>query len=385
MEKDIIIFVHGTFAKEASWMKEDSKIYKVLSENFNIKPFNWSGKNSHIARHHASKRLYIFIENLINKNKSRKINIISHSHGGNVVLKSLKYSDKNIENINTIICLGTPFISMATKEFPISMTILSFIFSIISYYAIIIFLVYIISLFLNMEKHSIAVGFLLLAVVVSSMYFQNKIFNFLEKKIVNFWDKTSLFLKNFYTQPLIKKINVFCAYTNQDEAYNLLNRMELITSYFQNQYYVNKEKIQIIIFLISTSFISITLMENMNFKSEDWILDLMVKIFAIFLTSSIITFIIYHFIAYLLRLINYLLTLFFTNHPLSFGFDNILGVIFVRVLIKKLPLNNNYNIYSKEYKFKTDECNELLFHSCFYNDDKVINDILAYLNANKTE
>jgi hypothetical protein len=66
--------------------------------------FRWSGGNSHAARLEAAQRLFAFIATHLKPGE--KLNIVAHSHGGNVVKLYTQMSGSEI--IDTLVTLGTP-------------------------------------------------------------------------------------------------------------------------------------------------------------------------------------------------------------------------------------------------------------------------------------
>jgi pimeloyl-ACP methyl ester carboxylesterase len=106
-----IILIHGTFARGTSWSRTGSDLTRPLKESFpdaSTLPFDWTGVNSHDARIAAGRELATFIRQLQADHPNRKIALIGHSHGGNVLLYALRES--GIASVVTsVVFLGTPF------------------------------------------------------------------------------------------------------------------------------------------------------------------------------------------------------------------------------------------------------------------------------------
>jgi filamentous hemagglutinin len=114
---DLTIFVHGTYSSPKD---ADKEFLDILSKTYHepVYQFDWSGKdgtengagadNSSFARLNAGFRLSEFVENY-KFEEGETLNIIAHSHGGNVVkdFTQLYQGDKKIDNV---IFLGTPVI-----------------------------------------------------------------------------------------------------------------------------------------------------------------------------------------------------------------------------------------------------------------------------------
>ena len=114
----LILLVHGTFAKNAPWTSEDSFFSKQLKEeikeSYDIGTFQWNGKNSHSSRIRAGKELSEGVLECIKKGY-KKLILIGHSHGGNVILYAIKNIDISKIKIE-IVTLSTPFINTILKE-----------------------------------------------------------------------------------------------------------------------------------------------------------------------------------------------------------------------------------------------------------------------------
>lgn len=106
-----VVLIHGTFAKDADWTKEGSKLVKAISQIEGSEPisFSWSGKNSHKARKIASDELADFLRSDALLHPDAKRTIVAHSHGGNVALRALRQIEDEVE-VEDLICLGTPFL-----------------------------------------------------------------------------------------------------------------------------------------------------------------------------------------------------------------------------------------------------------------------------------
>jgi hypothetical protein len=130
--QQIVTFVHGTWAHDADWMKSDSKIYRRLEQlgpNTLIQSFQWSGNNSHNARLKAANKLSKKITDTASKYPDAKQLLISHSHGGNVVLYALR-DPKICRHISSVVCLATPFIRAQPRPLePAMFTLRSLVYS----------------------------------------------------------------------------------------------------------------------------------------------------------------------------------------------------------------------------------------------------------------
>ena len=117
--KFVVTLVHGTWARKASWVTDNSNLRQVLREKLGpdtvIKNFEWSGRNTHSARKQAIKELGEKLKKRINKYPHSKHHIVSHSHGGNIALLAVVDAELN-EQIDGIVCMSTPFISARQRD-----------------------------------------------------------------------------------------------------------------------------------------------------------------------------------------------------------------------------------------------------------------------------
>jgi hypothetical protein len=116
-----VIVVHGTFAapqeNERQWYQLDesdpNNFCNLLNGRFESAGFSrpierafngetihfcWSGDNDHFARIHAAEDLYHLMTRLMAQDRSARVHLIAHSHGGNVVLQALELYMTDIVN-----------------------------------------------------------------------------------------------------------------------------------------------------------------------------------------------------------------------------------------------------------------------------------------------
>jgi RHS repeat-associated protein len=113
----LTLLVHGTYATDAEWVKSNSDYARALEQagindiqknakGNDIEVFQWSGNNTKAARTAAAKELAEFINKLRRENPDEKINVVAHSHGGNVATGATQKA-----KIDNLVLLGTPFMS----------------------------------------------------------------------------------------------------------------------------------------------------------------------------------------------------------------------------------------------------------------------------------
>lgn len=91
----IVILIHGTFASEAEWCKPGGNFYTILKNEANrinekLISFTWSGALSNQARIEAAEDL---AQVILSYAMEKKIILIGHSHGGNVINLTSKLLD----------------------------------------------------------------------------------------------------------------------------------------------------------------------------------------------------------------------------------------------------------------------------------------------------
>src|SRR5882672_10374639 len=115
----ILTLVHGTFAHDADWSRKHSNFSRSLAIQLpfkiDVRPFLWSGWNSHHARLAASRALDDHVSWVRTTLAPRAHFVIAHSHGGNVAMYSAK--DPSLATqLSGIVCMATPFINSATRR-----------------------------------------------------------------------------------------------------------------------------------------------------------------------------------------------------------------------------------------------------------------------------
>src|SRR5690606_16741418 len=88
------------------------KVMNLWSEHkipINFYKLQWSGANTAISRERAANELSNHIQIIRNTHKNSFHFIIGHSHGGNVILYSMKQRTISCM-VDGVICISTPFI-----------------------------------------------------------------------------------------------------------------------------------------------------------------------------------------------------------------------------------------------------------------------------------
>ena len=115
----LVTLVHGTFARNAPWTHDDSKLCTglraALGGGVCFHPFPWSGRNSAIVRAEASEALAKQIADDVRQHPAARQFVIAHSHGGNFALSAVANAGL-VDNIAGVVCLSTPFLVSRKRD-----------------------------------------------------------------------------------------------------------------------------------------------------------------------------------------------------------------------------------------------------------------------------
>jgi MFS family permease len=117
-ERIVVTLIHGTFAPEAPWVKDGSKlrcaIQKAFPDAVEFRTLCWSGGNTIGARRDAAEKLRKQIVNEPFGPNTRHF-LVAHSHGGNIALYALR--DPVVrERIAGVATLATPFLIARRRD-----------------------------------------------------------------------------------------------------------------------------------------------------------------------------------------------------------------------------------------------------------------------------
>ncbi|MFO1329107.1 MAG: hypothetical protein U1F56_17230 [Rubrivivax sp.] len=84
-------------------------------QRYEIQTFEWSGANSAVSRLRAADALSARLDAIRAANPSAKIHLVSHSHGGNVAMYSLR-NRRQQQQVASLICLSTPFLHVHPRR-----------------------------------------------------------------------------------------------------------------------------------------------------------------------------------------------------------------------------------------------------------------------------
>lgn len=115
----IIVPIHGTFVRSASFSQTDSTLAVAIRTAINqpvlMDPFCWSGANNHSDRLRAAEALCSKVFNLRLAKPLAKIVLLAHSHGGNIALLAAR--DERVgKEVAGIVCMATPFLNIRVRN-----------------------------------------------------------------------------------------------------------------------------------------------------------------------------------------------------------------------------------------------------------------------------
>ncbi|MFQ5551510.1 MAG: esterase/lipase family protein [Gemmatimonadales bacterium] len=121
-QQDCTYVLHGTWATEAQWWRRAGGFSRALDavhpgvwrcQNVQVAEQPWSGDNTHTARDEGGRQLARHIQRLEQRRHNgelayRNINLVAHSHGGNVVLSALKRLAQTDVRVHHVVLIATP-------------------------------------------------------------------------------------------------------------------------------------------------------------------------------------------------------------------------------------------------------------------------------------
>ena len=121
--KDVVLLIHGSNDAASEdvgerWWQRDSAFVRELqmrlgalgAGDFEVAPFHWSGENSETQRAVAAAKLRRTVASLKRATPGRRVHVVAHSHGGNVLTWALARGlARKLDKADSLICVGTPF------------------------------------------------------------------------------------------------------------------------------------------------------------------------------------------------------------------------------------------------------------------------------------
>ena len=101
----LTVLVHGTKLVPSSEPYFNSKFIRAVGKTFGENPvlWEWSGGDDNLSRQMAGLGLAVYLMNYKRDHPCERVNVIAHSHGGNVA-----FIASEMVGIDTLVTLGTP-------------------------------------------------------------------------------------------------------------------------------------------------------------------------------------------------------------------------------------------------------------------------------------
>lgn len=120
MHPTILVLVHGTYAPNAPWTKDDSKLVEAVRSHLQGSVISerilWTGRNTISARRKAAQSLLMMMESIRRDHPNSAIYLVGHSHGGSAIAYALKADKGLAEMVSGCVFLSTPFIAASVSH-----------------------------------------------------------------------------------------------------------------------------------------------------------------------------------------------------------------------------------------------------------------------------
>lgn len=108
--RTMVTLVHGTWARNAPWTLEGSRMWRALEEQgYEVDRADWGGGNRFSSRRDAAATLRAQLQGQQGFDRF----VVAHSHGGNIALRALNGDDGVAAGV---VCLNTPFLTVLRRN-----------------------------------------------------------------------------------------------------------------------------------------------------------------------------------------------------------------------------------------------------------------------------
>lgn len=118
--------IHGTSASGGTWWRRSGGFAGAVEANHpgvwrcgnvEVTEYAWTGRNAHADRIEGGRLLAQHLGNLERRKREgeisyREVDLIAHSHGGNVVLEALRRMSENQTRVNHVALIATPHVKI---------------------------------------------------------------------------------------------------------------------------------------------------------------------------------------------------------------------------------------------------------------------------------
>jgi Alpha/beta hydrolase family len=342
-----IHLLHGTWASGAPWTQPNSLLAQSLKKEFGDPlPVNWTGTNRDRDRRSAAEQVVAALEN----QQGRHV-LNSHSHGGNVAIYAA--ADPRLGGkIAGIVCLNTPFISIVRRDCTTRLAILAVV-------AVISPILWVAGNFVERIESLLIQGLIVLftgILIALSLSSSVPLLRYLYKEGLKIWNRLA---------PSRVGVPVLCISTGDDEAeygLSLFEHIANLPTFLMHPY------VMLVLFFGGVGIQAAGLVPELSllgFKSG--------LVFGAFMNVLLIFL--------FLQLIAVVLSFVTGRIGLGLGFDYwpLLYNFFVRVRVTPVPLNYR-PVDFIDFEVPVAKGLSNLAHSRVYEDEKIIQQILSWLN-----
>lgn len=383
--KIIVTLIHGTFAKNAPWVSENSefrnRLNRQLLDEVCFQTLNWSGKNSNEARLSAAKELIVLLQKQLSKYPKHKKFIISHSHGGNIALYALRDLGESANEFN-LITMGTPFLNKSIRNYEKNFRILVNTYT--GVFGVLGALVCLIpcglaALILEKINPHYEIGWLFLGMFIYGIWLTPIFWDFFANNREKALTKIPLKIKSAYETFSLDSVKyrkkIYVTYDSKDEIKIYFSRLLSIweSIFFGIDKVLKLTSIAgwlllgLLIFGIGAAVIITILIDKA--ASDRWI-EGWSTVFAyslpVFFFATVISLLVPIFLA------------FFKSNPFILGWENFSHMLFIKTYPDIRP-PERFRCKMQEYKVKKENIFRLR-HS-IYNNQQVITDICHAINT----
>ena len=368
-----IVRIHGTFSPNPEWFDKTSLLSERLRAHFpnaKLLPFSWSGHNSHSARINAGSRLSEYVRDLRADDPSRPCFVVTHSHGGMVLLYALTQKSTQ-ESIDGCVFLGTPFLMTRRRSLGAYIDNLSFQ---LTWLSLSILPIVLLVLWFGISINALIGSFLVVFTAIyfsAESWFEHNITNRMNRALLSTLEKRQqVFWK--YVTPASLNIPALICYAPYDEARAWLSLLNSVTgSTFTITAYVVEFLPYWLIFIIM----------GVIAAAIDWLVGERNAFAFVGMFPSYVLVFVGMLLIVVLSVVMPVMSALLRGHLAGFGWEGLLGYSLVEVSPSYYPMTDpeaNVLLLRSE---KTQSGYRGLQHSKFYVDSSVVDSLVAWIQG----
>lgn len=207
----VVTLVHGTWARNAEWTRDDRPLSCALRGlgEIKIERLPWSGWNRFTARSAGKVKLQRLIDQ---SGEDARHFIIAHSHGGNLAHDAVEGREHRVLGV---VCLNTPFFVALGRE-------TSFMFEAVVMYIGVIVMWLSFGLWAAYSWPGVAAAGLLMGFAI--------VMSLVSKPLEAWISRRGELVRRKLTAPALTTTRILCLTTPEDEAFGVLNFVETLSN-----------------------------------------------------------------------------------------------------------------------------------------------------------